>query len=43
MTFLERTELRPLLHAVLPMEQAAEAHRILEDQEHVGKVVLDIG
>jgi NADPH:quinone reductase-like Zn-dependent oxidoreductase len=42
-TFLERTGIRPLLHAVLPMEEAAEAHRVLEDQEHVGKVVLEIG
>jgi NADPH:quinone reductase-like Zn-dependent oxidoreductase len=41
-TFLARTGHRPLLHAVLPMERAAEAHRILEDQEHVGKVVLEI-
>jgi NADPH:quinone reductase-like Zn-dependent oxidoreductase len=37
---LERTGLRPLLHAVVPMEEAAEAHRILEESEHVGKVVL---
>ncbi len=34
---------RPVLHAALPLEQAAEAHRIVEDGESVGKVVLTTG
>lgn len=31
---------RPIVHEVLPMEQVADAHRIIEDSSHVGKVVL---
>lgn len=30
----------PLIHAILPVEQAAEAHRMLAKQEVVGKIVL---
>ncbi len=37
---LERGEVRPIIHAALPLEQAAEAHRILENYEHIGKIVL---
>ncbi len=33
-------ELRPVVAAVLPLEQAAEAHRMIEARETVGKVVL---
>lgn len=32
--------LRPVVHSVLPLEQAAEGHRILEEREVFGKVVL---
>lgn len=31
---------RPVVHSVLPVEQIAEAHRLLEDREVVGKLVL---
>jgi alcohol dehydrogenase len=34
---------RPLISVVLPAQQAAEAHRLLEDREVVGKVVLTFG
>lgn len=37
---LERGEVRPIIYATLPLEQAAEAHRILENYEHIGKIVL---
>jgi putative PIG3 family NAD(P)H quinone oxidoreductase len=32
--------LRPVVHQVLPLEEAGEAHRILEDSEQIGKVLL---
>lgn len=32
--------LRPVVHAVLPLAAAAEAHRILERREQFGKVIL---
>jgi NADPH:quinone reductase-like Zn-dependent oxidoreductase len=34
--------MRPIVHATLPLAEAAEAHRILEDREAFGKVVLEI-
>jgi NADPH:quinone reductase-like Zn-dependent oxidoreductase len=30
----------PILHAVLPLAQIREAHRIMESREHFGKVVM---
>lgn len=33
---------RPVIHAVLPIERAAEAHRMMEAGEHIGKIVLDL-
>ena len=36
----ERGELRPVIHATFPLERASEAHAMLEDGEHVGKIVL---
>ena len=31
---------KPLIHAVLPLDEIAEAHRLLESREAIGKVVL---
>ncbi len=31
---------RPLIDRVLPLEEASEAERVLEDREVVGKVLL---
>jgi NADPH:quinone reductase-like Zn-dependent oxidoreductase len=33
--------LRPVVHAVLPLARAADAHRLLEDRAAFGKVVLE--
>jgi len=32
----------PLIHRVYPLEQAAEAHRVMEASEHFGKLVLRV-
>jgi NADPH2:quinone reductase len=32
----------PVIHAVFPLAQAAEAHRVMESSVHVGKLVLDL-
>ena len=39
---LERGSMAPLIHAVLPITEAEEAHRILNDNENLGKVVLQV-
>ena len=33
-------KLRPRIHAVLPLAEAQESHRILESSEQFGRVVL---
>ncbi len=33
---------RPIVHAVLPITEAAAAHRLLESSEHIGKVALQV-
>jgi NADPH2:quinone reductase len=40
---LESGRVKPVIHRVLPLEQAAEAHRIMEAGEHIGKIVLSTG
>lgn len=40
--FLSKKKIKPVVHAVLPMEKAAEAHRLLEKFSQTGKVVLRI-
>lgn len=32
----------PVIHGVFPLEQAAEAHRVMESSVHVGKLVLAV-
>ncbi|MEO6204614.1 MAG: zinc-binding dehydrogenase, partial [Mycobacteriales bacterium] len=33
-------DVRPIIDAVLPLEQVADAHRILDESNHIGKVLL---
>ncbi|WP_436758205.1 NAD(P)H-quinone oxidoreductase [Streptosporangium sp. V21-05] len=37
---LDAGAIRPVVHARVPMSNAAEAHRILESGEHIGKILL---
>ena len=37
---LERGTVRPIIHRVLPLAHAAEAHRLMESSGHFGKLVL---
>jgi putative PIG3 family NAD(P)H quinone oxidoreductase len=39
---VEAGEVRPVVDRVLPLAEVAEAHRVLEASEHVGKVVLQV-
>ncbi|MEO6500817.1 MAG: NAD(P)H-quinone oxidoreductase [Jatrophihabitantaceae bacterium] len=40
---VESGRVRPVVHEVLPLAQAADAHRILEASGHIGKLVLATG
>ena len=39
---LESGELRPVVHATFPLEQAAQAHAMMEAGDHVGKIILTV-
>ena len=39
---VEADHLRPVIHTTLPLEQIHEGHRLLEEGEHFGKVVIEI-
>ena len=40
---LEQGRVKPIVYRTFPLEQAAEAHRLMESSEHVGKIVLTVG
>jgi putative PIG3 family NAD(P)H quinone oxidoreductase len=40
MPWIASGQVRPLIHARLPLDQAAEAHRLLESNANLGKVLL---
>ncbi len=40
---LERGDLAPVIHAVMPFEKVVESHRLMESSEHIGKIVLKVG
>jgi NADPH:quinone reductase-like Zn-dependent oxidoreductase len=40
---LERGELAPVMHTILPFEEVIEAHRLMESSAHIGKIVLKLG
>ncbi len=39
---LQAGRLRPVVHATLPLAQAAQAHRLMQAGEHFGKIVLQV-
>ena len=40
---LESGNLAPVIHTVLPFDQVAEAHRLMESSSHIGKIVMTLG
>lgn len=39
---LEAGRIRPVIHTVMPLGQAQEAHRLMKSSEHFGKIVLRV-
>jgi NADPH:quinone reductase len=39
---LESGKIRPAVHRVFPLDQAAEAHALMESSTHIGKIVLQV-
>jgi len=37
---LESGAVKPIIHATFPLRAAADAHRLLESSQHIGKIVL---
>ncbi|PYB77903.1 NAD(P)H-quinone oxidoreductase [Rhizobium wuzhouense] len=40
---IEKGEVSPVIHAVMPFDKVVEAHRLMESSEHIGKIVLKMG
>ncbi len=39
---IEQEKIKPVIDTVLPLVEAAQAHRRMEGSEHIGKIVLDV-
>jgi len=39
---IDAGKIRPEIYKTFPLEQAAEAHRLMESSEHIGKIVLTV-
>jgi NADPH2:quinone reductase len=37
---LESRQIKPIIYRTFPLEQAAEAHALMETSEHIGKIIL---
>ncbi|MSO84947.1 MAG: NAD(P)H-quinone oxidoreductase [Rhodospirillales bacterium] len=37
---IEAGDIRPVIHATFPLERAADAHRLMESNAHIGKIIL---
>ena len=40
---IESRKIKPEIYRTFPLEQAAEAHRLMESSQHIGKIVLTTG
>lgn len=40
---LEAGKIRPIVHRTFPLAEAADAHRLMESSQHIGKIILVTG
>jgi NADPH2:quinone reductase len=38
---IESGQIKPVIHQVFPAAQAAQAHTLMESNQHIGKLLLD--
>ena len=39
---IESGKVKPVIHSIFPLKDAARAHALMESSEHIGKIVLDL-
>ncbi len=39
---IEAGKVKPVIHSVFPLAEAAKAHALMESSEHIGKIILDL-
>ncbi|MBT7744973.1 MAG: zinc-binding dehydrogenase, partial [Alphaproteobacteria bacterium] len=39
---VEAGRVKPVMHATFPLNEAAKAHQMMEDGDHIGKIVLQV-
>ena len=39
---IEAGKIKPVVYKTFPLEQASEAHRLMESSQHIGKLVLSV-
>jgi len=39
---IEAGDVKPVMHATFPLAEAAEAHRLMESNQHIGKIALTV-
>ena len=39
---VEAGRIKPVIYRTFPLAQAAEAHKLLESSQHIGKIVLTV-
>jgi NADPH2:quinone reductase len=39
---IEAGKIKPEIYKTFPLEQASEAHRLMETSQHIGKLVLTV-
>lgn len=40
LNLVARGQIKPVIHGVLPLEQLADAHRLMEARQHFGKIII---
>ncbi|WP_442590583.1 NAD(P)H-quinone oxidoreductase [Pedobacter sp. AW31-3R] len=39
---IEEEQIKPIIYKVFPLDKAADAHRLMESSQHIGKIILEV-